>query len=35
MLVQIPLRTKQAWRRHARTYHDSFATSTAPHRGRL
>jgi len=34
-MVQITLRTKKEWIRHARTYHDSFSTSTAPHRGPL
>src|SRR5262249_25051917 len=34
-MVQITLRTKKEWRRHARTYYDSFSTSTAPHRGSL
>jgi len=34
-MVQITLRTKQEWIRHARTYHDSFSTSTAHHRGPL
>src|SRR5262245_21211038 len=35
VMVQITLHTQQEWRRHARTYYDSFATSTAPHRGAL
>ena len=35
VMVQITRRTKQEWRRHARTYYDSFSTSTAPHRGPL